>query len=177
MNRVESIAVVLRRHDWSVKIVVNSTRQYLPLLVSGQAVANAWFRLHLQGRWLYGQPMKSLFFAISLAIGLAACGGKDEPKTPDAPVVVIDAPKAVDAPPAGPNVLGKRCGQTAGGYGPRQSNGRLLQPTLHGHGYQMLGWLHRPRWRDAAMRTRPSRRPRRAVRDPLYNGYPVSNRP
>lgn len=114
MNRFESIAAILCRHDWSVKIVVNSTRQYVPLLVSDQVGANAWFGLHLQGRWLYGLGMKSLFFAISLAIGLAACGGKDEPKTPDAPVVVIDAPKAVDAPPATANALGQRCGQTAG---------------------------------------------------------------
>ncbi len=56
--------------------------------------------------------MKSLFFAMSLALGLAACGGKDAPKTPDA-AVVVDAPK-VDAPPAATNFLGQRCGATAG---------------------------------------------------------------
>ncbi len=57
--------------------------------------------------------MKSLFFAVALAIGLAACGGNDEPKTPDAPILLADAPKA-DAPPAATNILGQRCGQTAG---------------------------------------------------------------
>ena len=57
--------------------------------------------------------MKSLFFAVALTIGLAACGGKDEPKTPDAPILAVDARK-VDAPPAVTNLLGQRCGQTAG---------------------------------------------------------------
>ena len=85
----------------------------MPSLVSNDGVTNPSFRLHFCRMWIYRLAMKTLFFAVCVAVGLAACGSKGNTKTTDAPVVVVDAPK-VDAPPAASNFLGQRCGQTAG---------------------------------------------------------------